>query len=199
MRRNKRINVKLSRYAKYLAGLYASPEEIARFIEGDPGRFTGIMAATEAVVEAVQGLPVPEWLHRPVVVSTPVVPDRLQAVADALQARLDKTVVGDPAIEQVRMGPLVGADQARDVRANVEQLASECQVIYGGKETFDLEGADNSSGAFFPPTVLLCDEPHKKQLVHEVTVSDVVHVYGIGMHLDDMWPMLQQALAWPQF
>lgn len=111
--------------------------------------------------------------------------DRLQAVADALQTRLDKTVVGDPAVEQVRMGPLVGADQARDVRANVEQLASECQVIYGGKETFDLEGADNSSGAFFPPTVLLCDEPHKKQLVHEVEAFGPVTTLMPYSGLDD--------------
>ena len=111
--------------------------------------------------------------------------DRLQAVADALQSRLDKTVVGDPAIEQVRMGPLVGADQARDVRASVEKLASECQVIYGGKETFDLEGVDNSSGAFFPATVLLCDEPHKKQLVHEVEAFGPVTTLMPYSGLDD--------------
>ena len=111
--------------------------------------------------------------------------DRLQAVADALQSRLDKTVVGDPAIEQVRMGPLVGADQARDVRASVEKLASECQVIYGGKETFNLEGVDNSSGAFFPATVLLCDEPHKKQLVHEVEAFGPVTTQMPYTGLDD--------------
>ena len=111
--------------------------------------------------------------------------DRLQAVADALQSRLDKTVVGDPAIEQVRMGPLVGADQARDVRASVEKLASECQVIYGGKETFNLEGVDNSSGAFFPATVLLCDEPHKKQLVHEVEAFGPVTTLMPYSGLDD--------------
>jgi oxepin-CoA hydrolase/3-oxo-5,6-dehydrosuberyl-CoA semialdehyde dehydrogenase len=111
--------------------------------------------------------------------------DRLQAVADALQARLDKTVVGDPAIEQVRMGPLVGADQARDVRANVEHLASECPVISGGKETFELQGADNSSGAFFPATVLLCDEPHKKLLVHEVEAFGPVTTLMPYSGLDD--------------
>ncbi|GAB6904565.1 hypothetical protein DESC_740028 [Desulfosarcina cetonica] len=70
----------LKAFPEYLAGLYAAPEEIARFIESDPGRFTGIMAATEDVVEAVQGLPVPEWLHRPVIVSTPCPPDALTAI-----------------------------------------------------------------------------------------------------------------------
>ena len=94
--------------------------------------------------------------------------DKLDAVSAALAARLDKTVVGDPALKQVRMGPLVGADQANDVRANVEQLSSECQIVYGGDAALTLEGADNSGGAFFPPTVLRCDDPHNKVLVHEV-------------------------------
>ncbi|MEQ8801030.1 MAG: phenylacetic acid degradation bifunctional protein PaaZ, partial [Haliea sp.] len=93
---------------------------------------------------------------------------QLDAVAGALQARLEKTTVGDPGAEGVRMGPLVGRDQARDVRASVEQLARECEVIYGGGETFPLTGTDNSSGAFFPPTLLRCDDPHGKTLVHEV-------------------------------
>jgi hypothetical protein len=70
----------LKAYPEYLAGLYESPDAIARFIESDPGRFTGIMAATEAVVEALQDLPVPGWLHRPVVVSTPCAPDALTAI-----------------------------------------------------------------------------------------------------------------------
>ncbi len=74
----------LKAFPEYLAGLYASPEEIARFIESDPGRFTGIMAATEDVVEAVLGLPVPEWLRRPVVVSTPCPPDALTAAKQAV-------------------------------------------------------------------------------------------------------------------
>lgn len=93
--------------------------------------------------------------------------DKLQAVAEALKSQLDKTVVGDPALEQVGMGPLVW-DQAQNVRAEVRRLVEECQVVYGGDETFALEGVNNSSGAFFPPTLLLCDDPHRKLLVHEV-------------------------------
>lgn len=94
--------------------------------------------------------------------------DRLGAVADALKARLDKVVVGDPEAEGVRMGPLVGRDQAADVRANVERLAQECEIIYGGGTEFALTGTDNTSGAFFPATLLHCDDPKQKRLVHEV-------------------------------
>ncbi|MFO7550327.1 MAG: phenylacetic acid degradation bifunctional protein PaaZ [Haliea sp.] len=110
---------------------------------------------------------------------------QLDAVAGALQARLEKTTVGDPGAEGVRMGPLVGRDQARDVRASVEQLASESEVIYGGGETFPLTGTDNSSGAFFPPTLLRCDDPHGKTLVHEVEAFGPVSTLIPYQDIDD--------------
>ncbi len=68
-------------FPEYLANLYEFPEEMAEFIEGDPGRFTGIMAATPEVIETVRGLPVPEWLHRPVVISIPCPPDAIIPIA----------------------------------------------------------------------------------------------------------------------
>ncbi|MFV0276619.1 MAG: phenylacetic acid degradation bifunctional protein PaaZ [Parahaliea sp.] len=93
---------------------------------------------------------------------------RLQAVAEALKARLDKVVVGDPSVEGVRMGSLVGREQAADVRASVERLATECEIIHGGGTEFALTGTDNAGGAFFPATLLHCDDPRGKLLVHEV-------------------------------
>lgn len=108
---------------------------------------------------------------------------RLGAVADALKARLDKLVVGDPETEGVRMGPLVGRDQAADVRASLERLAEECEIVYGGGTDFALTGTDNTGGAFFPATLLQCDEPKQKRLVHEVEafgpVSTVMPYDGI--------------------
>lgn len=94
--------------------------------------------------------------------------EKLGAVSEALQARLNKTTLGDPSVEGVRMGPLVGRDQAVDVRSSMNRLAEECEIIYGGGEDFAIEGADNSSGAYFPPTLLHCSDPYNKQLVHEV-------------------------------
>ena len=61
----------LKPFPDYLAGLDKTPEEIAGMMSRDPGRFTGIMAVTDEVIEKVQALPVPEWLHKPVVISTP--------------------------------------------------------------------------------------------------------------------------------
>lgn len=94
--------------------------------------------------------------------------DKVEAVSHALQARLAKAVLGNPAAEGVRMGPLIGRDQAKDVQSKVDQLASQCEVLLGGGGDFAISGGDNSSGAFYPATLLRCDDPFKKTLVHEV-------------------------------
>lgn len=93
---------------------------------------------------------------------------KLTAVEKALQARLAKTTVGDPAVEGVRMGALVGRDQAADVRAKVGQLAQECEIVFGGEEDFPLIGTDNRGGAFFPPTLLRCSDPFNQLAAHEI-------------------------------
>ena len=37
-----------------------------------PDDFTGIMALSDGVIKKIQDLPVPDWLHKPVVISTPL-------------------------------------------------------------------------------------------------------------------------------
>ena len=111
--------------------------------------------------------------------------DKMSAVAEALQARLAKTVLGDPSVEGVRMGPLVGRDQANDVQAKVDQLATECEVLLGGGGDFAIEGADNSGGAFYPPTLLRCDDPFNKLLVHGVEAFGPVSTLMPYDSLDD--------------
>ncbi len=119
--------------------------------------------------------------------------DKMQAVANALKTRLAKAVLGDPSAEGVRMGPLIGRDQAKDVQAKVDQLAGECEVLLGGGGEFDISGADNSSGAFYPATLLCCDDPFNKTLAHEVeafgpvstlmpydTIEDAVTIAQMG-------------------
>ena len=72
--------------------------------------------------------------------------DQIDAVSQALIARLEKVVVGDPAQEGVKMGSPVNSEQRADVQEKVDQLvAAGCP---GGKA--DLQAA----GAFYPPTLL---------------------------------------------
>jgi oxepin-CoA hydrolase/3-oxo-5,6-dehydrosuberyl-CoA semialdehyde dehydrogenase len=79
----------------------------------------------------------------------------LDTASDALQAALEKTVVGDPRDEATRMGPLVDTTQAERVREAVTRL--------GG--TTVLKGSGD--GAFLSP-VLLRQDDASVAAVHEV-------------------------------
>jgi oxepin-CoA hydrolase/3-oxo-5,6-dehydrosuberyl-CoA semialdehyde dehydrogenase len=59
---------------------------------------------------------------------------QVDAVSQALIARLEKVVVGDPAQEGVKMGALVNHEQRADVQEKVDLLiAAGCQVRLGAK------------------------------------------------------------------
>ncbi len=98
-----------------------------------------------------------------------LVPRRLlDAVVDALSGRLEKITLGNPAVEEVHMGSLVGRDQLADVWESVEALKKSCDVVYGGSKDFDVLGADKETGAFFPKTLLLCNKPLGASDPHEI-------------------------------
>jgi oxepin-CoA hydrolase/3-oxo-5,6-dehydrosuberyl-CoA semialdehyde dehydrogenase len=94
--------------------------------------------------------------------------EHVDAVSDALITRLDKAIMGDPAVEGVRMGSLVGKEQCDDVWQNVEKLAQSCDILCGGSRDFEVVGADPEKGAFFPATLLYCDDPFVSEAPHSV-------------------------------
>ncbi|MGB1009771.1 MAG: phenylacetic acid degradation bifunctional protein PaaZ [Thiolinea sp.] len=95
--------------------------------------------------------------------------DRMDAVAEALSARLEKTTIGDPAQEGVRMGALAGLEQRSDVLAQVAKLSASNEIIFGNQEPDQLEvqGANAESGAFMSPLLLACNDP-LNSCVHDV-------------------------------
>lgn len=98
-----------------------------------------------------------------------IIPRHLtDAVATALKARLSKIVVGDPALEGVRMGALASHAQQADVMDRVAQLAEGNEILLSGKDGFAPKGAGTENGAFFAPTLLLCPNPTVNQTVHSV-------------------------------
>ncbi len=98
-----------------------------------------------------------------------LVPEKqVGAAVDALRARLSKVVVGDPAAEGVRMGPLLGAAQKAEVHASVEKLAESSELLMGGCEDFELIGEEAVADAFYPPTLLYCADPLATEAPHSV-------------------------------
>ncbi|MFL6625593.1 MAG: phenylacetic acid degradation bifunctional protein PaaZ [Vitreoscilla sp.] len=98
-----------------------------------------------------------------------IVPRRhLQAVTERLKARLAKVVVGDPSLEGVTMGALASREQQRDVAERVAQLARGNAVLFGGEAGFAPKGDGTGQGAFFAPTLLLCERPNMDSAAHDV-------------------------------
>lgn len=92
----------------------------------------------------------------------------VDAVAERLGARLKKTVVGDPAVEGVRMGALASLDQQRDVAERVATLLQGAELLLGERDGFAPQGEGVAEGAFFAPTLLLCRDPKSNDAVHDV-------------------------------
>ena len=120
----------LKSFPEYLANLYEAPEEMAALIEKDPGRFTGIMAVRSDVIETVRTLPVPEWLNRPVVISTHAPAESVPAIAH------DVICPPDPRV--------YSKHHMADIRARREQqIAAANQKI--DAETAELRGMEKAS------------------------------------------------------
>jgi len=98
-----------------------------------------------------------------------LVPSRhLDAVAERLAQRLAKVVVGDPAAEGVKMGPLASKAQQADVAERVAQLARGNEIVFGDRGGLQFVGDGTQRGAFFSPTLLLCRNAGADSAVHEV-------------------------------
>jgi len=104
-----------------------------------------------------------------------IVPRRhLDAVAEKLAARLARTVVGDPAVEGVKMGALASKAQQADVAERVALLARGNEVVFGAVvgvgsgASFQPLGEGVAEGAFFSPTLLLCRDAFANDVVHDV-------------------------------
>ena len=98
-----------------------------------------------------------------------LVPAKLvEDVQLALSKRLEKTVIGDPSNEAVRMGALATKTQVTRVKENVSKLIAEQALVYGDLEKFEVVGADKQKGAFFSPIVMLNDDPFNKLAAHNV-------------------------------
>lgn len=97
-----------------------------------------------------------------------IVPETLfDAVQTALKKELDKTVIGDPSVDCVRMGALINRTQLERVHSKLAELLQVTPGIYGHHQQFEVVGADAQKGAFMQPVLLLNDRPLEKTITHE--------------------------------
>ena len=92
----------------------------------------------------------------------------VDAVTVALKKRLGGVKVGDPSVDGVRMGPLAGKGQVREVEKSVERLRVDAELVFGGPGTLDVVGADADAGAFYPTMLLYNGKPFQRSAPHDV-------------------------------
>ncbi|MFM9027006.1 MAG: phenylacetic acid degradation bifunctional protein PaaZ [Bacteroidota bacterium] len=98
-----------------------------------------------------------------------IVPTHLtEPVIRALSERLKGNVIGDPAVEGVRMGPLASLGQVKDVKEKVRELLTCSELVYGDLENVEVVGADSKRGAFISSLLLYCNEPFKHSTPHDI-------------------------------
>ena len=88
----------------------------------------------------------------------------VRALGDALGA----VRVGNPTSKDVDMGALASQGQRDEVRDRVVELQRDAELVWGGREEFDVVDADAERGAFFMPTLLHCERPLEVSSVHSV-------------------------------
>jgi 3,4-dehydroadipyl-CoA semialdehyde dehydrogenase len=81
----------------------------------------------------------------------------LEAFVERLVERLRDVRVGDPARDDVGMGPLATLAQLHDVRAGIAELARAARVVCGGAGAIDGHGVAPGKGYFVAPTLLVAD------------------------------------------
>jgi oxepin-CoA hydrolase / 3-oxo-5,6-dehydrosuberyl-CoA semialdehyde dehydrogenase len=91
--------------------------------------------------------------------------ERVDAVVEAVAAKLAKVVIGAPGTDGVRMGALASLEQREEVRRSVKALAGAGRIVFGDPDKVDVLGADPRRGAFLSPVLLTADperaEPHE--------------------------------------
>ncbi|MBO1074105.1 phenylacetic acid degradation bifunctional protein PaaZ [Roseomonas marmotae] len=114
--------------------------------------------------------------------------ERVEAVRDALAARLGKLAIGNPRDEKVAVGPLASQQQRRDVRENIAKLAGESEIVFGDPLHCTVVDADADAGAFLSPVLLHCAEPIRAERVNHVEafgpVSTLLPYDGLDQAID---------------
>jgi 3,4-dehydroadipyl-CoA semialdehyde dehydrogenase len=129
----------------------------------EPGSDTYAMFLRDVVREMTQKTGQKCTATRRVFVPASLV-DRVQ---EDLGERLADIKVGNPALEEVRMGPLATAQQLHEMRAGLAQLVeSGAKIVFGSTAPVRPIGAEPGRGYFVSPVLLRADSPRTAHAVH---------------------------------
>ncbi|MGB0985455.1 MAG: phenylacetic acid degradation bifunctional protein PaaZ, partial [Saprospiraceae bacterium] len=112
-----------------------------------------------------------------------IVPENLvEEVQIALGKQLQRTVIGDPKLKEVRMGALAGRVQVEEVLDRIKILSKNSDIVFGSVDSVNLVGADAAKGAFMSPILLLNRNPLYDEAVHTIEafgpVSSIIPYKG---------------------
>ncbi|HMG47205.1 MAG TPA: phenylacetic acid degradation bifunctional protein PaaZ [Allosphingosinicella sp.] len=105
----------------------------------------------------------------------------LDAVQEALSARLAGVKIGDPRDEATQMGALASREQLASVREAVSMLAKVARIVSGDPAVPPVAGG----GAFISPILLRTDDPWNVADVHDVEAFGPVSTLMPYRNLDD--------------
>jgi oxepin-CoA hydrolase / 3-oxo-5,6-dehydrosuberyl-CoA semialdehyde dehydrogenase len=115
-----------------------------------------------------------------------MVPEHLlEDVKIALGKRLKSTIIGDPQVDGVRMGPLAGISQRKDVLDNVLKLQAIQEIVIGDLEDFEVTGADKVKGAFMSPIIFQNNDPFNNTQCHNIECFGPVSTLMPYKHIED--------------
>ena len=109
----------------------------------------------------------------------------IEDVQISLGQSLQRTTIGDPRAEGVRMGALAGIEQVEEVKDKVSELLTESSLVYGTLESTAVVGVENGSGAFMAPILMRNDRPFTYTKVHEIEAFGPVSTLMPYSGIDD--------------
>ena len=94
--------------------------------------------------------------------------NKMEDVWKAIVTSLALTTIGNPLNEKVRMGSLAGQAQRAEVKEQVQKLLASCKIVYGSLDSVEVIDANDTTGAFISPLLLINEKPFSHNEVHEV-------------------------------
>ena len=94
--------------------------------------------------------------------------NKMEDVWKAIATELDKTTIGNPLNEKVRMGSMAGLTQREEVKSQVQKLLASSRIIYGSLDSVSVLDADAAAGAFLGPVLLMNEKPFASEEPHSI-------------------------------